>query len=218
MPQSFQTRTVGNTSLAYYTLSLRKPGDLKSVVPLQSYTFPLSPQELKRTPTAYNTIYDTGGSAKQNGVKRQVDLFGQSPPIFEIRGTTGWKQHNTDAYLTNGLTSISKLEKILEQFAKLNQQQVANQATDFYTLEFYDYFRNDFWQVVPIGPQTTSQSSQSPILSFYSLRLAAIQKVSSPIPTVLVDLIGNTVGTGVLSAISSASSFVSLAVGLYNVI
>lgn len=217
MAQSFSTKPVANTSLAYYTLTLREPGDLKRVVPKMSYTFPLSPQEIRKTPTSYNSVYDTSGPSANQGVTRQIDLYGQSPPTFDIRGTTGWKLHNTDAYLTSGLTSISRLESILTKFAELNQKQVENKLSDFYTLEFYDYFRNDFWQVVPVGEQRIQQSAQSPLLTFYSLKLVAVQRVSSPIPSILVDLIGNTIGVGVLSAISQANGVMGVLTAAYGI-
>ena len=88
----------------------------------------------------------------QFGVARIIDQYGMSPLTFVIEGTTGWQKHLTDGFQYTGLQAIRRIQTILEFFAYLNAGQAQAQKTDFYTMEFYDYFTREFYEVVPIGP------------------------------------------------------------------
>jgi hypothetical protein len=214
MPTQFQTFPVTQTSVALYSISLRSPGALSSVFNGMSYTFPISPQAIRREKIAYNTVMDVASSAPgYAGVQRIVDQFGESLPIYTIRGTTGWKYHSTDGYVWTGLQSVQRIEAILTSFATQNQTQIQQgNADNLYTLEFYDYFRDEFWEVVPIGPQGTEQSSDRPLLNYYTFRFACIRDVSAPIPAVVVDETAALLGANGIAAISLTTS----AVGIYQ--
>lgn len=174
--QIFATRALSNSNTVYYTLAIIDPN---SGQPVQTYIFPLSPNNIVKEFTAMTNTYDVSGPAAQNGVTRIADVFGNTPPTFMIRGTTGWQYHSTDGYSYTGLDSIQLLQSALNQFAQLNAQQVASGSSDLYTLEFYDYFTNSFWQVVPMGPQRIEQTSDRPLLFEYTLRLVSIKDLSS---------------------------------------
>ncbi len=180
--QSFSTKSLVNTQLALYTLSIRDPNDPSKVV--YGYTFPLTPGSVSKEFTAMSAIYDVQGqlSVDPTGVHRIVDNYGNSPPTFLIEGTTGWQYHSADGYLYTGLQSISLIQNILNQYALLNQQQQANNQAKPYLLEYYDYFSGEFWQVVPYGRQTVRITRERPLVFDYSFRLAAVVSLAAPIP------------------------------------
>lgn len=177
--QSFTTVPVTNTQLAMYALSIRQPGIGRAE--FQTFTFPLSPENLRKEPSMMTTIFDVQGTPQTNGVQRMADQYGLAPPTFSIQGTTGWQRHSNDGYLFTGLQAIQTLEQMLVTYAQLNSALIAQQATDLYTMEFYDYFKQDFWQVEPVGPQGVQQNAARTLLSYYSFRLVGIQEVSMPL-------------------------------------
>jgi hypothetical protein len=189
-----------------YTLSLRNPGNSLSIFNGSTYTFPIPPQFMRREVNALNQIMDMSGPSINQGVGRNADIFGQSPPIYNIRGTTGYKFHSTDGYIWDGISSITILKNIISQFHTLNKQQIDNfQGGNLYTLEFYDYFMNEYWQVVPIGPQGVEQTADKPLWAYYNFRFAAIKPVSSPIPAIAIDLVYDTLGANGLAGLALAS-------------
>jgi hypothetical protein len=179
-PQQFRTIPVINLQLATYQLQIRDSnGNLVS-----SYIFPLSPQHVRKTFSSLSNFYDVQGDQTNNGVQRVFDIYGNTPVSFILEGTTGWKYHSSDGYTYTGLQSISQLESFLSSFATLNQQQIINNNPNLYELWFFDYFRNNYWSVVPIGEQTVRQSETRPLFVYYSFRLAGLRDLSAPAPAV----------------------------------
>lgn len=178
--QDYRTEDVVNNRLALYTLSIIAPIAPYSVV--RSLTFPLSPESLKKTYVAMSTAYDVQGTSLQEGVNRITDQYGMSPATFNISGTTGWKRHSNDNFAFTGIGSIQQVEKLLISFATLNQQQQQNQLSSLYTMEFYDYFLDEFWEVIPIGKQIIRQDNTNPLLTYYDLNLTGIKRVNNPDP------------------------------------
>lgn len=177
--QSFRTIPVANTQLALYTLVIRSPGGYGLVA---GYTFPISPANIRKEFNDLTNFYDVAGNPYMLGVNRIVDIYGQSPVTYTIEGTTGWKLHSSDGFGLTGLQSIQALESTIAQFVELNQTIISGgQQSNLYTLEFYDYFRNDYWQVVPCGPQMIRQSRARPLFVDYMFRLVGVQDLSSPI-------------------------------------
>ena len=164
----FRTVTVPADQPVLYQLSIRAPGNGASEV--ATYTFPLSPSALRSSNNALNAYYNTRGPSNQPGspgVVRNIDRYGITPPIFTIEGTTGWDRHNTDGYAYTGLQSIQTLQQFLIYYEQLNQQQIEANNPSLYTLEFYDYFTNQFWCIDPSGEQIVRQSADRPLLTYY---------------------------------------------------
>lgn len=177
--QSFSTVKVPNLRLALYTLSIRSPGF--SLLSFFTYTFPISPSSVRKSFPAMSAIYDTAGSPLTAGVMRSFDDFGVAPVTYMIEGTTGWDRHQTDGYIFTGLQSIQQIQTLLTLYASLNQQQKQANNPSLYTLEFYDYFNQEYWQVQPVGEQEILQSERAPLLQYYRFKLAGIQTVSAPL-------------------------------------
>lgn len=167
-----------------YQLSIRAPGAATSE--FATYTFPLSPSMVRYAPSSLSAFRDTQGPPSTQGVTRVLDRYGQSPPMVSIEGTTGWDRHSLDGYLLTGLQSSQLLVAFLAQYQKLNAVQVQSGNAQLYSLEWFDYFRNQFWIVEPIGPQTTWQDANRPLLVNYRLLFAA----AAPVGTVDVLLHG----------------------------
>lgn len=178
-PQGFATKKHQNNGLALYTLSLRKPGF--SLLSLFTYTFPISPQGLRKMPVSMSNIYDTSGPPSMSGVMRTVDSWGIAPPMFFIDGTTGYDYHQTDGYIFTGQQSIVQLQYILQLYAQLNQSLKLQNNPNLYSLELYDYWNQDFWQVEPIGEIEIRATDRAPTLLYYRLRLAGVRPVNAPI-------------------------------------
>jgi hypothetical protein len=198
---NFRTIPVINTQLTLYSLAIRD-----SDFGLTSgYTFPISPANIRKETTALTNFYDVMGPPELLGVQRIIDVYGTTPVMYTIEGTTGWKLHNTDGFALTGLDSIRAIESLLEQFAFLNQSIIADQqGQDLFTLEFYDYFRNDYWQVVPYGQQMIRQSRNRPLFVDYLFRLIGVQDLSSALflSDTLVTLLTQVIGSFVSSILN----------------
>ena len=181
MTQSFRTQPFVWEQPAFYQLSIRAPGSMYSE--LSTYTFPLSPQNIRATRNALSNPMDVQGTLKNDnsGVKRLIDRYGIAPPIYTIEGTTGWDYHQTDGYLLGGIQSMQLLKAFLQQYSNLNEGKRETGDPNLFTLEFYDYFSLEFWVVEPIGPQVIRQSSDRPNLTYYHFQLAAQSPAGFPI-------------------------------------
>lgn len=149
---------------------------------------------------------ETQGTPLQQGVARVVDVYGLTPPIFTIEGTTGWDRHASDGYILTGLQSVQLLAAFLARYAQLNQIQRAAGIAQLYALEFYDYFGDNFWQVEPVGPQILRQAADRPLLTYYRFRWVGVKPVGIPILG-LADAIAQTLGvSAAVAAVNAASS------------
>lgn len=211
--QTFDTTSVINTRLALYTLSIRQPSPPYTAI--NSYTFPLTPASISKEVVAMNNPFDFAGPAVNAGVKRQIDLFGLAPPIYTLQGTTGWKLHSADNYTYNGVDSILAVQNILAQYATVNTQIAQAGGTNFYLLEFYDYFANEFWQIVPVGRQAIQQSNNQPLLFQYSFRWAVIQAVDAPFPLNDVDALAAALGIPASQAAATVEGTLNALTGSY---
>lgn len=204
---TFRTIPVPPYKPALYTLSIRSPGF--AAAPYSVYTFPMSPASVHKTYTAMSAMYDTAGTPAQLGVQREMDIFGNSPVIYTLEGTTGWQRHSNDAYAWTGQQSIQNLQYLLNLYAQLNQEQMQSGIQSLYTLEFYDYFNNEFWQVEPIGEQGIFQDAGQPLWQRYRFTLPGIKRVDAPIFSSLADPIGQLLNRGSASLMSQVSGSIT---------
>ena len=175
----FSNISVGLDTPCLYQLSIRSPGP--NAAEYATFTFPLTPSMLRSFRTALKSRSDVRGPYLAAGVTRVMDKYGLTPPTFLIEGTTGWDRHNTDGYVLSGKGSASLLQTCLQLYETLNQQQLAQGNSSLYTLEFYDFFTPQFWQIEPVGPQEIRQANDKPLLVFYRLRWDAIAPVGEPL-------------------------------------
>jgi hypothetical protein len=180
MSQIFRTIPVGlGSKPALYQLSIRAPGQTFSE--FSTYTFPITPSQLRADYSSLSTFTDTQGPSSSQGVTRVVDIYGLAPPVFTLEGTTGYDMHMSDGFILSGTAAMALLAKFLSQYATLNQVQRQSGNSQFYTLEFYDYFQQQFWQVEPVGPQMYRQANDRPNLIYYRFRWAAYAPAGVPI-------------------------------------
>ncbi|MDE2233359.1 MAG: hypothetical protein KGJ90_04595 [Patescibacteria group bacterium] len=213
LEQIFQTTPLPNFRQALYALSIRAHAPASANI--LTYTFPLSPTSVSKSFNAMTNIYDVQGSAQTYGVNRIADQYGDSPPSWILEGTTGWQYHATDGGAFTGLDSIIAIQNLLNQFAKYQvSQSLINQPP--YSLEFYDYFSGDFWQVVPMGQQGIRQSAVRPLLFEYSFHFAGIRDLSQPQPPTSVDVVAQTLSVSATQAQSNLSSVVGSSLTAYK--
>ena len=125
--QIFRTQPVPATLPAFYQLSIRAPGG--SIAEVATYTFAISPSQLRYEPGGMSRFADVQGTAAQGnptGVARIMDTYGLSPPMITIEGTTGWDRHQTDGYVFTGVQSIQFLQAFLQRYAALNQRSASS--------------------------------------------------------------------------------------------
>jgi hypothetical protein len=182
---NFATVIVPHDQLALYQLTINSPDP--PFLPVTTYTFPLSPQRIRKRFTALSQMYDTAGSPLTGGVLRTIDTYGVTPFFYEIEGTTGWNLHSNDGFIKTGMASIHILQDMFQEYAQLNQIQQLNNDPNMYTMEFADFFNAEFYQVEPMGPQEVLSSDRAPMLQYYRLRMAGVQPVFFPINADLVN-------------------------------
>lgn len=206
----YRTKPVNTLPPALYSLAIRTGSP--PYLPLFIYLFPISPSNLQKQRAGMGNFYDVAGSPALAGVQRTPDLYGLSPPIWTISGTTGVKTHSTDHYLFTGLQSALILQGVIEQYFSLV---AAAGGTNLPRLEFYDYYASDFWQVVPLQPQTILQSASAPQLLQYQFRLVGIQSLLQPL-TAAIDTLLSPLVASVGQGISSLGSSINSALGNYS--
>jgi hypothetical protein len=211
--QTFQNIPLPNTKLALYRLSIRAPGGSQQAT--QDYTFPLSPQSINQEFDAKSNVYDVAGSSSTAGVTRVADLYGNSAVTYVIEGTTGWQQHSTDNYQYTGMQSIAAIVALINSFAAQNAQQLQNNSSDVYTMEFYDYFSDQYWQVIPIGKQVVKQDAQRPLLFYYSFRFAGIMNLNSPQTQTTDDPVLNTLSSSTSQATTNLNQSITSTLNNY---
>src|SRR5690348_6892281 len=87
--QTFRNIPIPNFQPAIYALAIRDPQPPYAVI--AGYTFPLSPEALRKEYTSLSAVYDVAGTPGQKGVERDIDTYGDAPPFFVIEGTTGFQ-------------------------------------------------------------------------------------------------------------------------------
>ena len=211
--QRFKNYQLPNVQTSLYSLQIRSPSSPYSL--LFSYTFPISPESLRKEYTSLTNFYDVAGDASNAGVQRIIDVYGQTPPSFVLEGTTGWQLHSTDGYQFTGLGSIAQIESLLVQYANLNQQQLANGDPNPYQLWLFDFFRGEFWQIYPIGQQGLRQSSSRPLYVNYSFRFVAVRRLDTAEPA-LPDAIAIALQTTSAQGASALQAFLNNAITNYS--
>jgi hypothetical protein len=204
--QQFRTYPIPNYNLALYQLQIRdSSGALQD-----SYIFPLSPESYRKEYSGLTNYYDVQGDNSNAGVLRVIDSYGLTPPTIILEGTTGWKLHQSDGYQYTGLQSISRIEAFLVSYINKNQTQIAAGNQNLFELWFFDFFRNEYWIVEPIGPQGIRQSSARPLYVSFSFRFVSRGAVPSSqiaLPDNILQLLSASSTTGAQNFQSFASSF-----------
>jgi hypothetical protein len=204
---------VARTPPALYSLVLRGPS--APYLPLAIYSFPMSPQNIRRDVVGLGNTYNVQGNASNFGVTVIPDIYGQTPPVYTIQGTTGVKYHTRDGMVWTGLQSVQILTGIISQYFSLNAAVAQAGSSNLFRLEFYDYYMEEFWQIVPLGPQGLMQSSARPQLVFYSFRWEAVQSLEQPIAALLDPLL-SALGTPISQAFNGLGSSISNFLGSYS--
>ena len=186
-----------------YQLSIRAPGQQFSE--FSTYTFPISPGQLSMGRSSLSSFFDTQGPSSSQGVTRVVDTYGLAPPVYTIEGTTGYDRHLSDGYVLTGLQSMQLLAQFLAQYATLNKQQQEAGYSDTYSLEFYDYFMDQFWVVEPVGPQVFRMGGDRPTLVYYRFRWVAVCPAGVPKAGV-IDALAETLLPPIAQAVVNAAS------------
>lgn len=210
MPQMFRTLLAGGSPPVLYQLSIRSPG--AAFAEFATYTFPLSPSQLRAQRPSMSTGVNVKGPAATQGVTKVMDRYGLGPPVFMIEGTTGWDRHASDGYILTGIQSLQLLSAFLSRYATLNEQQAAQGLPDLYTLEFYDFFLSQFWQVEPVGPQEVRQSADRPILAYYRFRWDAVKPAGLPLlgtADALLQILGSPSAVAAANAASTMGAIVA---------
>lgn len=134
----------------------------------KTYTFPISPSLYNKEFVSLSTAYNTAASGFLGGVKRIIDQYGITPPVWKFKGSTGFKYHALDNYQYTGNQSLKILVDIITQYAKDQAVNTANNSP-LDIMELNDYFDNDHWYVVPVGNQGIMRGANAPLWGYYDL-------------------------------------------------
>lgn len=193
-----------STPEGIYGIALRAP--TPPYIPVFLYVFGLGPQQIERGVMGLGNFYDVQGQPSNFGVNRIPDIYGQSPPIYRVAGTTGVKYHSRDQFLFSGLQSVIILSSVISQYYALNAQQAANGNSNLYGMEFYDFYLSQFWQVVPLGPQRLLQDvRRGPQLVYYDITLVGVASLEQPIGPAVDNLFSN-LASNVQAALTSSQA------------
>jgi len=202
---TFGVKYVSNTLKPVYVLTLVSPS-LGPGIQLQ-YVLPISPQSLQIQRKSLAAWYETQGTSNQQYVNRIIDLYGMTPMIFTIRGTTGFNKYSNTGYDMSGIDLMKQLQNVLESYFSSVQSSQPSQ------LQWLDYFYQEYWEVVPIGPINITQDASRPLWMYYELTMAGTHRLNSnqipsdPVKSNLAQAesaFGN-LGTGMLEIITGAA-------------
>lgn len=173
---SFGVQYVSNTLKPTYVLTLVSPS-LGPGIQLE-YVLPISPQSLQIQRKSLSSWYETQGTSSQQNVNRIIDLYGLTPIIFTIRGTTGFNKYSNTGYDMTGTQLMKQLQFIMEAYFSSVQ---SNQPSQ---LQWLDYFYGEYWEVVPVGPFNIQQDASRPLWMYYEFTLAGTHRLNdSQVPS-----------------------------------
>lgn len=144
------------------------------------FVFPVSPQSLQIQRNSLVNWYETQGQTGTNSntalnVQRIVDLYGLTPMMFTLQGTTGYNRYWVDGFQKTGTQWMEVLQSMIETFF----QQIQNNPTGVpHFLIYMDFWYQEYWYVVPVGPVKLHQSSDRPLWMFYDFTLLGINRLS----------------------------------------
>jgi hypothetical protein len=146
-------------------------GDHKSV---ESFVFPISPEQLVVDLPARQTLYQTMGK------RAFVDHLGAGVGMIQLSGHTSWRPVGPNAQTgIDGYLAFQQLRKIVEAF---NDDWGANPAQPP-ILECVISSPGDFgvWQVT-VNTLRLRRAANRPLLFFYELELTVLQDVGVKLP------------------------------------
>lgn len=146
-----------------------------------TFIFPLTPSSVTKSVINLTNYYDVQGDNTNNGVQRIIDIYGLTPPIITISGTTGFQFHSLDNYQWSGKSSFALLVQFIQQYAVLVATAAnSNQTVQMPVMTFTDGFTGEVFNVIPMSRQAYSMDVSRPILQTYNLQFLA---QSSTAPT-----------------------------------
>ena len=141
----------------------KNPNQLK-----YQYTFPISPSNYTKEVASLSTAYNTPSANFYGGIARIIDQYGITPPVWKFKGTTGFQYHAADNFNYTGNQSLKLLFNYITQYSK-DQAVNTSKNSPLDIMEINDYFDDEHWYVVPVGPQATTRSASAPLWGFYDL-------------------------------------------------
>lgn len=203
IPQYFFTVPFANNQAVLYKLSIiygQGPGLAGSPLgpglpgtSIPDFIFPLTPNGVQKQSISLTNYYDVQGPANviNNGVQRIIDIYGLTPPIITISGTTGFQFHSLDQYQWSGKASFANLVQYIQNYIQLAvAATTSSQATNIPQLQFTDGYTGEVFNIVPLNQQLYSQDANRPIYQTYNLQfLASKTPLQNPIGLSQQDLL-----------------------------
>ena len=197
VPQYFFTVPFPNNQTVLYRLRIYNNlqqagpavGNLSNSNLAEEFIFPLTPNNITKQYvnfTSYYDVRDAGpntagpGGGLSTGVQRIVDQYGQNLPIITISGTTGFQFHSLDGYQWSGRSSFARLVQFITNYAiQVAAVTNSNQSQQLPVMQFTDGYTGEIFNVVPLGPNTSTMDVSKPIIQMYNIQLLVKSVVSS---------------------------------------
>ena len=182
VPQYFNSVPFPNNQPVLYKLELFSGssvgGSNYNPVPLDTFIFPLTPSSVAKQVINLTNYFDVKGDPNNLGVQRIIDVYGLTPPIISISGTTGFQFHSLDQYQWSGRSSFARLVNMIQSYNNLVALSTnSSQVTTLPVLVFTDGYTGEVYGVVPLGTQNYAMDNNRPIYQVYDLRFLAASSV-----------------------------------------
>ena len=179
VPQYFFAIPFANNQAVLYKLSIVSNGVPGVILP--DFIFPLTPNNIQKQSVSLTNYYDVSGPADSIniGVQRIIDIYGLTPPIITISGTTGFQFHSLDQFQWSGKASFARLVQFIQTYIfAAASATTSSQITNIPTLQFTDGFTGEVFNLVPLNQQLYSQDANRPIYQTYNLQFLASASVT----------------------------------------
>jgi hypothetical protein len=179
VPQYFFSIPFANNQSVLYKMSIVVNGIPGTIVP--DFIFPLTPNNIQKQSISLTNYYDVSGPANSIniGVQRIIDIYGLTPPIITISGTTGFQFHSLDQFQWSGKASFALLVQFIQTYIyAATAAATSSQATNVPQLQFTDGYTGEVFTLVPLNQQLYTQDSSRPIYQTYNLQFLATASVT----------------------------------------
>jgi hypothetical protein len=191
VPQYFFSIPFANNQPVLYKLSIVANGVPGAILP--DFIFPLTPNNIQKQSISLTNYYDVSGPANSVniGVQRIIDIYGLTPPILTISGTTGFQFHSLDQFQWSGKASFARLVQFIQTYIyAATAAATSEQVSNIPVLQFTDGYTGEVFNLIPLNQQIYSQDVSRPIYQTYNLQFLSTASVTqTPVGLAQQDII-----------------------------
>lgn len=141
-----------------------------------SLTLLIYPEELSRNQTVKSVVHETINYSETLQPEASVEVWGHNPPVWTIKGHTGYATREINGEKVDGYMMFSALYNFFDNYYKENLFRLKNKVPHVKMLfcNWTDMYQ-DFWYVEPSGLPQKTRSSTKPLYYYYSVELIGVE-------------------------------------------